>query len=224
MEILLFIITRPILATWWARAVIVAVAASAVLNICPALPWLKDIKPNRINARLVGYTGLTLALAVWAAFNPAARSWTVFKGWVIIAVITLVPNTLAHWRAESVGDKDNPASGGGADAHPQAVILLPMEECAKILDHLVDPRRDLTIALEAINSANLKARQIMARMPDQTSGQIWFVSLRETLGTAEERVSQTRDRYEQLWKAVSGAWHTLNDTRQQQGLGLTMEC
>lgn len=99
-EILLFIITRPILATWWARALIVAVAASAVLNVSPFLPWLKDIKPSRIIARLVGYTGLTLALAIWTAFYG---DWIMFWAWVIIAAATLAPNVLVHLRAESTG-------------------------------------------------------------------------------------------------------------------------
>jgi len=102
MEILLFIITRPILATWWARAIIVAVAASAVLNICPFLPWLKDIKPSRIWARWTGYAGLTATLAIWTVLT--GKGWIEFSAWIIITVATLIPNTLVHLRAESIGD------------------------------------------------------------------------------------------------------------------------
>jgi hypothetical protein len=206
---MLFIITRPELATWWARAIIVAVAASAVLNICPRLPWLRDIKASRINARWVGYAGLTAALAVWMAFWG---DWTVFCAWVIIAVTTLLPNTLAHWRAEST-------DGGDRDTQPQ-IILLPMEKCEEVLGHLVDPRRNLTVALEELNSVGLKARQIAERMPDRTSGQMWFVSISESLDEAEKRIEQTRDEYVGLWEAVSKAWHTFDGIRKQWGLTL----
>jgi len=197
---------EKILILWWFRAVVIAIATSAVLNVSPFLPWLQGIKARRIEARWVGYVGLSLALAIWIAFNPEARGWTVFGGWVIIAVATLIPNTLTHWRTEGM-------DSGDGDVQPQTVILLPMEKCEEILKHLWNPRQNLTIALEELNSAALKARKIAERMPDRTSGQMWFMSMSESLDEAEKRIEQTRDEYVGLWEAVSKAWHTFDGIR-----------
>lgn len=87
-----------ILNHWLTQACAIAVAASAILNGAPFLPWLRGIKPRRIEARWVGYVGLSLAFAFWLWLNPQGSAWQAGVTWGIIALVTLVPNTLIHWR------------------------------------------------------------------------------------------------------------------------------
>ena len=92
-----------ILFSWWFWAVVIAVATSAVLNVSPFLPWLRDIEASRIQARWVGYVGLFTGCLLWVALNPDEGAWRTLAACGVIQVVTLVPNTLVHWRAESLG-------------------------------------------------------------------------------------------------------------------------
>lgn len=209
MEILLFITTRPVLATWWARAAIIAVAASAVLNLSPRLPWLRDIKPTRIWARWTGYAGLTAALAVWTALT--GRGWIEFSAWVIIALATLLPNTLVHLRAESMDDPkgDNNKVRGKLPN----IIILPLESCEDILDSLTQPRRDLTVALEAIVQAMFQVKKVAALAPDQLGAQVWCQKVGDPLDAAERLVKGSRDGLEDTHQRVVAFWQVADELR-----------
>jgi len=91
-------------ATWWVQALVIAAFTAVILNGCPFLPFFRDIKPRRIEARWVGYVGLTSAFGLWLVLGPHRPAWQAVAAWVIIMVATLVPNTLGHLRDRDTKD------------------------------------------------------------------------------------------------------------------------
>jgi len=182
-----------ILTLWGIQAVIIAVATSAVLNISPFLPWLRDIEASRIEARWTGYVGLFLGCLLWVALNPDEGAWSALVACGVIQVVTLIPNTLVHWRAESLG--------GGRNGRLPPVIVLSRDECEDLIAHLTnDHGRDLSIALLGIEQAVLKARRVRELAPDQLGAQVWFQGIREPLETASNLVAETRDEFVKTYK------------------------
>lgn len=82
---------------WFIQALGIAILASAALNGAQYLPALRILRPTRIEARWVGYMGLTIALWVWAIPNLDQPTWKAGVAWIVICLMTLVPNTLVHF-------------------------------------------------------------------------------------------------------------------------------
>jgi hypothetical protein len=200
------------LGLWWVQALAISIAASAVLNGTPYLPFFKDIEPRRIEARWVGYVGLTAALAMWIALNREAEAWHVMGAWLTICVGTLIPNTLIHLRERDKGDN------GRADLPP--IVIVSADKCEEVLQHLWDPRRNLVAAQEGIRSAILRARQAAERMPDQASAQIWVQAVREPLETSSFQLEEMEGDYVGLYEAVSGLWQFFNEIKDSWKQGL----
>jgi hypothetical protein len=197
---------KEYLTLWWIQALVISIATSAILNGASYLPFFKDIKPRRIEARWVGYAGLTAALAIWIALNREAGAWQVMGVWLAICVGTLIPNTLIHLR-----ERDRGSNGRGPDLPP--IVIVSADKCEEILQHLVDPRRNLVVAQEGIRSAILRAGQAAERMPDQISGQIWVQAVKEPLDTASQEIEEATGNYIRLYEAVSSLWQLFNEIR-----------
>jgi len=177
-----------ILTLWGIQAVIIAVATSAVLNISPFLPWLRDIQASRIEARWTGYVGLFLGCLLWVALNPDEGAWGALVACGVIQVMTLIPNTLIHWRAQSLG--------GGRNGRLPPVIVLPLDLCEALATHLTsDHIRDLTEAILGMEQAILKSRGVREFAPDQWGAQVWYQGIREPLETALRLVNEKRDEF-----------------------------
>ena len=117
--------TEFTVSTWFLWAVGLAVVFSIGLNVSPFLPGLRELKPSRIEARWVGYTGLTLALWLWIIFNPEESVTHAGVAWLIICLATLIPNTLVHLYRRDNGDHGDhgdgdstPGSNGEAGESP----------------------------------------------------------------------------------------------------------
>jgi hypothetical protein len=83
---------------WYVQAILIGTLASIVLNGAQFLPWFRDIKPRRIEARWVGYIGLTSAFGLWLLLGKDRPAWQAMAAWIIIMLLTLLPNTLLHLR------------------------------------------------------------------------------------------------------------------------------
>lgn len=88
--------TEFYLPTWLFEAIIISIWTSLLLNGLPFLPGLQNIKPRRIEARWVGYLGLSAALGLWISLHPKELAVHTGIAWGIICLGTLVPNTLVH--------------------------------------------------------------------------------------------------------------------------------
>jgi hypothetical protein len=89
---------------WYVQAIIIGVLASLVLNGAPFLPWFRDIQPRRIEARWVGYVGLTSAFGLWLLLGKDRPAWQAVVAWVIIMLLTLIPNTVLHLHDRNTDD------------------------------------------------------------------------------------------------------------------------
>jgi DNA-binding MarR family transcriptional regulator len=96
-----------ILRIWYVQALLISAGAALFLNGAPFLPKLRDIRPRRIQARLVGYVGLGTAYLLWCVLNPQQPAWPNAMGaCAVIVAGTLAVNVLIHWYRE-----DNPRDG-----------------------------------------------------------------------------------------------------------------
>lgn len=99
------------LTIWWVQALIISAGTCLFLNGCPFLPYLRDIKPRRIQARLVGYIGLGVAYLLWCRLNPQQPAWpNALEAYAIIVGSTLGANVLVHWYRQDNPD-DHHAGG-----------------------------------------------------------------------------------------------------------------
>lgn len=92
--------------TWLFHALAISVGASAFLNGAPFLPGLRSLKPSRIEARWVGYIGLSAALGVWVFFHREAPAVHVGIAWILICLGTLIPNTFVHFYRRDNGQEE----------------------------------------------------------------------------------------------------------------------
>jgi len=105
-----------------------------------------------------------------------------------------------------------------------SIIIISADKCEEILQHLVDPRRNLVVAQEGIRSAILQARRAAERMPDQTSGQIWVQAVKDPLDTASQEIEEATGNYVKLYEAVAGMWQVFSEMMDLWKQGLIPIC
>lgn len=103
--------------TWVLWAIGIAVVFSVGLNGGGFLPWLRDLRPSRIEARWVGYAGLTVALWLWIIFNPEESASHTGIAWLIICLATLIPNTVMHLHERDGGNNHSGSGMGDAGSN-----------------------------------------------------------------------------------------------------------
>lgn len=207
---------NEILSHWLFQAGIIAAAASAILNGAPFLPWLRDIKPRRIQARLVGYAGLGTAFFLWCRLNPQQPAWpTAMEACAVIVASTLAVNVLIHWhRKDNPKDDDHKVVGRLPN-----IIILPMESAEEVLESLTQPRRDLTVALQAIVQAAIQAKKVARLAPDQLGAQVWCQKVGDPLDTAGRLVEESRTALEDTHQRVVAFWQIVDELRQMYRQG-----
>jgi hypothetical protein len=205
---------------WWVQAAIISAGAALLLNGAPFLPYLNRIKARKMDARIVGFGGTTLAYGLWCKLNPGIPAQDAFLAWFGICLLTVGVNWIIH-----MVRRDNPPAD---DYHNNGrlppIIIVSADKCEEVLQHLVDPRRNLVVAQEGIRSAILRARQAAERMPDQASAQIWVQAVREPLETSSKQLEEMEDDYTGLYEAVANMWQVFNEIKNLWKQGLIPIC
>jgi len=201
---------------WWVQALAIAGGAALFLNGAPCLPLLNRIKARKMDARIVGFGGTTLAYGLWCKLNPEIPAKDSFFAWFGICLLTVGVNWVIHMIR-----RDNPpADDYRNDGRLPPVIIVSADKCEEVLQHLVDPRRNLVVAQEGIRSAILQARKAAERMPDQISGEIWVQAVREPLETSSQQLEEMGNGYVSLYEAVAGLWQFCNEIKDSWKQGL----
>ena len=204
------------LGLWWMQAILIGAGTALFLNGAPFLPYLNRIKARKMDARIVGFGGTTVAYGLWCWLNPNSPAYDAFSVWFLICVLTVGVNWAIH-----LIRRDNPPADNGYDAQRlPSVIIISADRCEEILQHLVEPRRNLVVAQEGIRSAILRAKQAAERMPDQASAQIWVQAVREPLETSSQQLGEMEGDYVGLYEAVASLWQFFNDIRASWRQGL----
>ena len=195
-----------ILELWWMQALVIAGGSCAILNGAPFLPYLNRIKARKMDARLVGFGGTTAAFYLWCRLNPELPTRDAFPVWLLICVLTVGVNWVIH-----LIRRDNPPADDD-DYRMQVpnIIIISADKCEEVLQHLVDPRRNMVKAQEGIRSAILQARKAASKMPDQISGQIWTQAVIDPLDTASQGIEEAQEDYVTLYEAVTALWQTFD--------------
>jgi hypothetical protein len=139
-----------IIPTWILWAFGIGAAASIGLNGGPFLPGLKELRLSRIEARWVGYAGLTLAFWLWIVVNQEAMVNEAGVAWLIIVLLTLIPNTWSHLYARDNGNGDLPDSD---DPHPRRTRLRHqalVENAIATHQELMEAATIIDLALKAL--------------------------------------------------------------------------
>jgi hypothetical protein len=145
---------------WLFQTILIALAASAVLNGSSFLPLLRDLRPSRIEARWVGYTGLTIAFWLWIVLNPDQPAAHVGTAWIILCLITLIPNTIIHlYHRENGHNPEDNGSPSPLTRRQQALLENAIAEHLEI--------KQATAVLETMLKALHDPRY--ARDPDHDS-------------------------------------------------------
>ena len=204
------------LGLWWVQALAIAGGAALFLNGAPFLPYLNRIKARKMDARIVGFGGTTLAYGFWCWLNPNSPTYDAFSVWFLICVLTVGVNWAIH-----LIRRDNPPADDdyGTEKLPH-IIIISADKCEEVLQHLVDPRRNLVVAQEGIRSAIFRARQAAERMPDQASAQIWVQAVREPLETSSKQLEEMEGDYVGLYEAVANMWQVFSEVRDLWKRGL----
>jgi len=206
------------LTLWWFQALVISMGAALLLNGAPFLPYLNRIEARKMDARIVGFGGTTLAYGLWCWLNPELPARDAFPVWFWICLLTVGVNWVIHMIR-----RDNPPADDGdyrMQSRPPSIIIISADKCEEILQHLVDPRRNLVVAQEGIRSAILQARKAASKMPDQTSGQIWLQAVSDPLDTASQEIEEAKGDYIRLYEAVASMWKVFNEIQDlwKQGL------
>jgi hypothetical protein len=140
--------TEFVIPTWFLWALGIAIAFSIGLNGGPFLPWFRDLRPSRIEARWVGYVGLTVAFWAWIILNPLESVSQAGVAWLVICLSTLIPNTLIHLYRRDHNNNDPPTNNGD-DPHP----VRTQRRYQALVENIVAANHDLMEAAEIIDLA-----------------------------------------------------------------------
>lgn len=85
------------IASWLVWALGIASITSAFLNGAPFLPGLNQLQPSQTAKRWTGYIGLTAAFWLWIVANPKESVEAAGVAWILLCLVTLIPNALIHF-------------------------------------------------------------------------------------------------------------------------------